>query len=245
MIFSRKNKFEDLEFPKSVEVLEKVYFIEVVFLPKKSSSVVINGETIIFRMSSFLSKKVAMEHFSSLFRRIYKKLELNVKHHTYKGIKEVLEEGSFVFAGENYLVEQTNKVKGVKLRENIFFVNYKTKLDAIEKYFVKYLILRYEPRVLEYVRMLNERSYNYDFKEVKLKLVRSKWGHCSHDNKLMFNLKLLNAPQEVFDYVIFHEIAHIKVKNHSARFWAEVARFCPEHAKLRKELKSSSPGLFV
>ena len=74
--------------------------------------------------------------------------------------------------------------------------------------------------------------------------MRSKWGHCTHDDSIMLNLKLLNAEIEILNYVIYHELSHIKHKNHSSNFWAEVEKFCPNYKLLRKKLKNNPPGLF-
>ena len=92
---------------------------------------------------------------------------------------------------------------------------------------------------------LNLETYNYKIMGFHINNVNSKWGHCTHDNKIMLNLKLLNAPKEILNYVIFHEISHIKHKNHSSDFWTEVTRFCPNYKNLRRYLKENPPHLFM
>jgi predicted metal-dependent hydrolase len=56
---------------------------------------------------------------------------------------------------------------------------------------------------------------------------RRRWGSCSPRGSLNFNYRLIMAPSAVFDYVIWHELAHRRQMNHSARFWALVASLCP------------------
>jgi predicted metal-dependent hydrolase len=46
---------------------------------------------------------------------------------------------------------------------------------------------------------------------------------------MSFNWRLLLAPEPVLDYVVWHEVCHLEVLDHSPRFWAKVARFCPDH----------------
>jgi len=89
-----------------------------------------------------------------------------------------------------------------------------------------------------------ETATAFKIKGFELKNLNSKWGHCTFDNKIMLNLKLLNAPKEVLDYVIYHELSHIKHKNHSRNFWNEVSIFCKNHKVLRKVLKDESPKIF-
>jgi len=66
----------------------------------------------------------------------------------------------------------------------------------------------------------------------------SKWGTCTHDNRLQFSWRLIMAPLPVIDYVIVHELAHISHKNHSISFWKRVAQFSPAYRQHRKWLST-------
>ena len=72
---------------------------------------------------------------------------------------------------------------------------------------------------------------------------KSLWGSCSRRGTLSFNRRLLEAPPEVLDYVVIHELAHLSEMNHSRRFWAIVARFCPEHRRHRRWLRDFARGI--
>lgn len=65
----------------------------------------------------------------------------------------------------------------------------------------------------------------------------SRWGSCSTRGNLSLNWKLLLTPPQVLDYVLIHELAHLREPNHSPRFWALVAGHCPEHARHRRWLR--------
>ena len=78
---------------------------------------------------------------------------------------------------------------------------------------------------------------------ITIRRQRTRWGSCSAKGNLNFNCLLLLAPPEVLDYVVIHELCHRKEMNHSARFWAEVERICPDHSSCRKWLKENGPGL--
>ena len=75
------------------------------------------------------------------------------------------------------------------------------------------------------------------FTSVAVTHARGKWGSCSADNKLRFAYRLIYAPKDVVDYVIVHELAHVKHKNHSKNFWSEVEKFVPDYKQKRKWLK--------
>ena len=79
-----------------------------------------------------------------------------------------------------------------------------------------------------------------EYKSVSVNGARSRWGSCSFDNKLHFSFRLMYAPPEVTRYVAIHELAHTFEKNHSARFWAIVARYEPEFRKNRAFLKNNA-----
>jgi predicted metal-dependent hydrolase len=59
----------------------------------------------------------------------------------------------------------------------------------------------------------------------------------------MFSWRLVMAPPEVLDYVAAHEVAHLVEMNHSAAFWAQVARICPDHARHRAWLRDQGADL--
>jgi len=74
---------------------------------------------------------------------------------------------------------------------------------------------------------------------------RTRWGSCNSKREVRLNWRLLQAPPHLINYVICHELAHLKEMNHSARFWAVVASIYPDYKAAEKELKVWSPRLHV
>ncbi len=76
-------------------------------------------------------------------------------------------------------------------------------------------------------------------RQVSIRNQRTRWGSCSPRGLICLNWRLIQTPTFVQDYVILHELAHLRHLNHSPRFWAEVARLCPDHAEAEAWLKRS------
>ena len=80
------------------------------------------------------------------------------------------------------------------------------------------------------------RLHKFDFENVFVKHVKSRWGSCSSTNNINFNLHLMRLPERLIDYVILHELAHTVEKNHGPGFWKLLEKVCPGARKLDKEL---------
>ncbi len=78
---------------------------------------------------------------------------------------------------------------------------------------------------------------------LRLSNAKSRWGSCSSKGDLRLNWRLLQAPPPIINYVICHELAHLKEMNHSPKFWAVVSKISPDYKKTEKELKTISPKL--
>ena len=88
------------------------------------------------------------------------------------------------------------------------------------------------PRVEHFARVM---GLNYG--KVAIRAQRTRWGSCSAKGNLNFNCLLVLLPDEVRDYVVVHELAHLKDMNHSPRFWAEVGKVIPDYKLRRAQLR--------
>ena len=73
-----------------------------------------------------------------------------------------------------------------------------------------------------------------------LSSARTRWGSCNRDGSIRLNWRLVHFPPETIDYVIAHEIAHLRELNHGARFWATVSDLFPDFERARAELRAAS-----
>ena len=90
------------------------------------------------------------------------------------------------------------------------------------------------PRVEYFAKLMG-----VSFWRMTIKLQKTKFGSCSSKNNLNFNAIVALMPSEISDYVIVHELAHLKQMNHSIAFWKEVEKIIPDYKTKRKWLKEN------
>jgi predicted metal-dependent hydrolase len=78
---------------------------------------------------------------------------------------------------------------------------------------------------------------NVDVKHVTVRNQRSRWGSCSAGGTISLNWRLVQTPEPVRDYILYHELMHLREMNHSDRFWARVAQVCPWWRESERWLK--------
>jgi predicted metal-dependent hydrolase len=138
---------------------------------------------------------------------------------------------SFYYLGQAYPLEsyfEPLENTGVILWRNRFFLNCPENTNMKKGAFIAW----YKKRAKQYL------SERVDFYEKMLKLksgglritsAGKRWGSCSYHNHLSFSFRLIMAPPAVVDYVVVHELTHIREKNHSSKFWNLVVETFPDY----------------
>lgn len=89
--------------------------------------------------------------------------------------------------------------------------------------------------VRERVSFFNQ-FYQFHFNNIVIKNQRTRWGSCSRKRNLNFNYKILFLPKEAQDYIVVHELCHLKEFDHSQRFWNLVANQVPDYKNKRSQI---------
>lgn len=116
-----------------------------------------------------------------------------------------------------------------------YFNKYKEN-DLFKNNYKKYL--EYKKEALEFtierINYLNKK-YNFKFNKIKIKNQKTRWGSCSRKGNLNFNYKIMFLPQQIADYIITHELCHLKELNHSKKFWNLVSKTIPNYQDIKKK----------
>ena len=124
------------------------------------------------------------------------------------------------------------------LSDNIFYIksNGSFRINEREIYH-KWLKSEAEKFIIkETERIASEHHFEYN--KIKIKDMRSRWGSCSAKKNLSFNLKLMYFKPKIIEYVIVHELCHLKEMNHSKNFWLLVENIIPNYKTCRKKIKN-------
>ena len=104
--------------------------------------------------------------------------------------------------------------------------------------------LQGEARALFKTRLnLYEARLGVAHRVLRLSSAKTRWGSCSADGRILLNWRLIHFPLSSIDYVVAHELAHLKEMNHGPRFWATVASLLPDYEVAREAVKNPPPEL--
>lgn len=148
----------------------------------------------------------------------------------------------FIEKKENWIYDKLVNQTKIKLKDDEFL--YFGKIQKKELYNLndeKSLDKFYKSQANEYINFLVDKfskimelfPSNVSFRKNK-----RTWGSCNFKNELKFNFLLIKYPLEIIEYVVIHELSHIKHKNHSKDFWSLVKIYCPDYKQREKFFKT-------
>jgi predicted metal-dependent hydrolase len=111
---------------------------------------------------------------------------------------------------------------------------------ALERWFRRAARAEIAPR-LDRAVALAETSYS----RLTIRGQKTRWASCTGSGAMSFNWRLLLAPEPVLDYVVWHEVCHLEVLDHSPRFWALLARRCPDYREHARWLRRHGATLVL
>ena len=168
---------------------------------------------------------------------IFKKKDWILKH-----LKTVSVTEDFTYFGNKIEINQRynlflNRHK-IIFRKNILFVESPSgsneDLTVIYNAWLKHIAKNYlAERTIKLAR-----KYNFTLRQIRIRNQKTRWGSCSTSGNISLNYKLMKYRKEVINYVIIHELCHLKEMNHSKKFWKLVEKILPGYKLLRNGLTS-------
>lgn len=140
---------------------------------------------------------------------------------------------------KNWLENAIKKVSKNPLLEDEFL--YLGEVKKLQDYNIKNLDKFYKNEIEKILPNIVETfSKKMDLYPSSISYRKNKrtWGSCNFKNGLNFNILLMKFPLEIMQYVVIHELSHIKHKNHSKNFWNLVEKYCPNYKQIEKEFKN-------
>ena len=113
------------------------------------------------------------------------------------------------------------------------------KIQEIQRFLLRFTEKYFLSKVQQRTLYWNEFYFKEKIEKIDIKHTVSRWGSCSSSKKISFSTKLLLLPTVVIDYVIVHELAHLKEMNHSPKFWKQVENAMPDYKIHRQWLKEN------
>lgn len=206
---------------------------------RRSLSIQIKPDgTVLVRAPKLLPILVIKKQVEEKASWIYKKLLYFDKHQKTKAPKKYVEGESHHFLGKEYTLKCVVGPKDTVSIDDTSLVVSSTRISPV---IVKSLLNRFYHD--EGVKILYERfematkifaAKGIIPESLTYKPMKGKWGYCSHDNHICLNPELVKTPIECIDYVIYHELCHVRHHNHGPRFHALQKEMLPDY-KLRKK----------
>jgi predicted metal-dependent hydrolase len=161
-----------------------------------------------------------------------------------KRIKEVektfLPGEKFLYLGEWYPLEMQefgSKEPPLKLSFGEFIID-KGHIYEARDLFIHWYKREAKEKIFGRINYYSHRLHLFP-RGIRITNAKSRWGSCSRDNRLSFSWRIIMASLTIIDYILIHELAHIREKNHSKRFWTYLGSILPDYKKNRLWLKEN------
>jgi predicted metal-dependent hydrolase len=195
---------------------------------------------LIVRMPLRLPEKIGLEFVREKSLWIKKKMAIVAKRVSSAKTFTVGEE--FLFLGSKYPLSFVSDKKTKLVLMEGFFVTSENRKEKLVKIFKDF----YKNAARDITgKMVREygRKFSLQYKDIKITSAKTRWGSCSSRGDISFSWRLIMSPPGVVEYVVVHEMAHLKHGNHSRKFWSEVKKMLPDYEKRKKWLKDNGYSL--
>ena len=155
--------------------------------------------------------------------------------------KVYMEGEEFLYLGKSYQLKIVADLNPALVLSRKFYLSRRA-LPKAESVFTEWYREQARAVISERVKLYAAR-HGFTYRKIRITSARTRWGSCSSMGNLNFTWRLVMAPPEVIDYVVVHELAHLRVNNHSKEFWKQVEGIMPDYRQRLKWLKENGRKL--
>lgn len=209
-----------------LEINNKEYPVTIIKKPNKNMYLRIKEDLTItvtapLTISNQKIEKFIKENYSYIEKVITKK-ELLKKQ----------KENKLLILGKSYEICYINQKK-VELGQTHAFIGKTLNIDNWYKKCAQEIFKE------KYMKCYENFKQKEKMPELKIRKMKGKWGVCNIKSyTITINLELIKYEEKYLEYVIYHELSHLREQNHSKNFWNEVEKYCPNYKTIRKEMKN-------
>jgi predicted metal-dependent hydrolase len=225
------------------------FVLKIHYEPRSNARVSIRKNNINIRIPSSLSKDKQREQLRQMKAWAIERIQKNPDRFKPVIDKKYVDGDIIKTQRKTYRIHLTYKEKknsSAVLKEDTIMLRISSDVssEAQQKH-IKTLLSRIIgadqlPCLIERIHFLNKRYFNKKIHNISFKHNLSNWGSCSQLGNINISTRLLFAPDDVFDYVCIHELAHLIEQNHSKRFWHLVQQAVPDYKDKIQWLKENS-----
>ncbi len=203
------------------------------------------GGTIVIHAPYRVSKREIEEFIREKEAWVVRKLTEGKERH--KELQKTFIPGEkFLYLGEWYPLEidgSSNKPFPLELSFGKFILH-KERIGEARDAFAEWYKREAKEKIEGRVRYYSDRFQLFP-KGIRITSAKSRWGSCSRDNRLSFSWRIVMAPLTIIDYVLAHELVHIKEKNHSKKFWNALEAVLPDYKERKVWLRKNGHWLWL
>jgi predicted metal-dependent hydrolase len=223
--------------------------VRICFEARYNNRVSVNKNGILIRISKHASAEEQKKHIQTFLSWAKNKLgekpdllDYLPQRKYFDG--EALKVGDYVFVV--HIIYNKLHKSTARIHENHILLSLASGLNKeAEQNAASYLVSKclakfFQPIVSQRLHELNQKHFGKRVASVKLKYNTSNWGSCSSHGNINISVRLMFAPQDVIDYVLIHELAHLVHHNHSQRFWDLVESIMPNYREKERHLEENN-----
>lgn len=214
---------------------------QIVRSKRKSAAIHVKANQVEVRIPDFVDDAWAIEFLNSKSHWVKRKLAQQAKQSA--RIPQVAHGNALLWFGESKTIQYNATGKGISINQHSIEIGAQTDdaaLKTLQEYFKQQAKIYMVTRTLEIAQAFN---LGGKLNQVRFRKTKSKWGHCTSKGIIQYNWLIMGAPKAVIDYLICHELSHLKHPNHSKAFWSQVRKMYPDYEIHQAWLKQNGVAI--